>query len=157
MRRLLLITLSTLAWLLASPSLQLPDAGWIEVGPLPAAAQDLQAVREPAKVSEKKSAKKKSRPARIGSSGIVPSNQPGMHPMRPIDPPQNPNVTGSVSRAPDVRGYPDVPTVPLVPRGATTGAGLETSQDRVARCTHQGALGGLSGGQQGGYVHNCAF
>lgn len=157
MRRILLTMLTSLAWLLASPSLQLPDPGWIEVGPLPAAAHDVKDVKEPAKVSKKKAAKKKSRPARVGSSGIVPSNQPGMYPMRQISPPQSQIVTGTVTRAPEVRGYPDVPTVPIVPRGSTAAAGIETSQDRVVRCTHQGALGGLSGGQQGAYIHNCAF
>lgn len=157
MRRLLLTVLMTMAWLLASPSLQLRDAGWVEVGAVPAAAQDGRDVKRPAKATKKKSAKNASQPARIGSSGIVSSNQPGFHPMQPITPPQAPNVTGTVRAAPPVAGYPDVPTVPIVPRGSTAGTGIETSQDRVARCTHQGALGGLPAGQQGAYIHNCAF
>ena len=151
-----------MAWLLASPSLQRPDSGWLEVGASPAAAQGYTGimVREqgatPAKAAKKKSAKK-SKPARVGSSGIVTSNQPGLYPIQPITPPPPPTITGTVTRAPDVAGYPNVPTVPIVPRGATGGAGVETSQDRVTRCTHQGALGGLPAGQQGGYIHNCAF
>ncbi|HET7681008.1 MAG TPA: hypothetical protein VFK79_12865 [Xanthobacteraceae bacterium] len=160
MRRMLLTAVTTMAWLLASPSLQLRDAGWIEVGAVPAAAQDSQDVKAPADIKKKSAKKKKQarRPARIGSSGIVRSNQPGFHPMQPITPPQAPDVTGTVMITParDPR-YPDVPTVPIVPRGSTAGAGIETSQDRVARCTHQGALGGLKPGEQGAYIHNCAF
>jgi hypothetical protein len=165
MRRLLLTALTTLAWLLASPSLQVPESNWLEVGAAPAAAQDFPDVPsimapEPGKstkASKKKSAKKTSRQARVGSSGLVTSNQPGFHPMQQIEPPQVPNVTGTVTTpAPDPR-YPNVPTVPIIPRGATGGAGVETSQDRVIRCTHQGSLGGLSGSQQGAYISNCAF
>ena|SRR5258707_896539 len=143
MRRILLTLLTTWVWLLASPSLQWRDSSWVEVGATPAAAQS---AVEP-KVIKKKPVKKMRRP--VGSSGVVTSNQPGFYPMRTITQPQQPSVTGTVVMpAPDPR-YPNVPTVPaFVP---------ETSQDRVARCTHQGALGGLPPGQQGAYVHNCAF
>ena len=53
MRRILLTTLMTMAWLLASPSLQLPEAGWVEVGAVPAAAQEFRGimVEAPAKAS----------------------------------------------------------------------------------------------------------
>ncbi len=163
MRRILLIALTTMAWLLASPSLQLPDSGWLEVGAPPATAEEFRGimVQEPAKAkkpSKKTAAKKKSPPARVGSGGIVTSNQPGLHPMQPIEPPRI-ATTGTrtvVMPNRDPR-YPDVPTVPVIPRGSTGGAGIETSQDRIARCTHQGSLGGLTPGQQGTYIHNCAF
>jgi hypothetical protein len=174
MRRLLLTALMTLAWLLASPSLQLRDAEWLEVGAPPATAEEFRGImvedsaraNKAKKPTTKKSAKKPAQEPRVGSSGlvsrrgspgIVRSNQPGFHPMQPITPPQAPNVTGTVRTAPSVTGFPTVPTVPIVPRGSTAGAGIESSQDRVARCTHQGALGGLPGSQQGAYIHNCAF
>ena len=160
---MLLTALMTMAWLLASPSLQLRDAGWLEVGAVPAAAQEFRGimVQEPAKAShpaKKKSAKKKAKPARVGSGGLVTSNQPGFHPMQPIEPPPIATTGTRTVVMPDRDPrYPDVPTVPIIPRGSTGGAGIETSQDRVARCTHQGALGGLPAGQQGAYIHNCAF
>jgi hypothetical protein len=162
MRRILLTTLMTMAWLLASPSLQLRDSGWVEVGAVPAAAQEFRGimVEEPAKASrpaKKKSAKKKAKPARVGSGGLITSNQPGFHPMQPIQPPPAQVTTGTIIVPDRDPRYPNVPVVPIVPRGATGGAGIETSQDRVARCTHQGALGGLPAGQQGTYIHNCAF
>ncbi len=154
MRRLVLTALMTLNWLLLSPTLQLPERGFVEVGATPAAAQDIMVSEKPvAKSTHKKSIKKTNRPARVGSGGVVTSNQPGKYPMQPITVPQSPVVTGTVTRAPDVPGYPNVPSVPVLPNG---GAG-ETSQDRVARCQHQGALGGLPAGQQGTYIHNCAF
>ena len=146
MRKTLLTVLMTLAWLLASPSLQLRDSAWVEVGAPPAVAQSIMAQEPVAKPSKNKAKKTKKR---VGSSAAVTSNQPGFHPMQPITPPDTPNVTGTVSEAPAVAGYPHVPNVPVL--------GRETSQDRVSRCTHQGALGGLSAGQQGAYVHNCAF
>ena len=140
MRKILLTTLMSLVWLLASPTLQLRDSGWVEVGAPPAAAQAaVEAKKKPAKKAKQ----------RGSSSAVVTSNQPGFHPMQPITPPETPNVTGTVSAAPAVAGYPNVPSVPVI--------GRETSQDRVARCTHQGALGGLPAGEQGAYVHNCAF
>jgi hypothetical protein len=40
MRKIVLTTLMTLLWLLASPTLQLRDSGWVEVGAPPASAQD---------------------------------------------------------------------------------------------------------------------
>jgi hypothetical protein len=97
------------------------------------------------------------KPARLGSAPVIQSNAPGLYPMQPITPPQVPNVLGTVSAADPVPGYPQVPTVAVVPRGSTAGAGRETSQDRVARCTHQAALGGLPSGEQGAYIHSCAF
>ena len=151
MRKTLLTTLMTLGWLLASPSVQLPSSSWIEVGAAPAAAEEFRGimVEEPAakpKATKKKSKKQKKR---VGSPGLVTSNQPGFHPMQEITTPEQPRVTGTVRTPERDPRYPNVPTVPAF--------GQETSQDRVARCTHQGALGGLSGGQQGAYVHNCAF
>jgi hypothetical protein len=162
MRRLLLTASMTMAWLLASPSLRLPDSHWLEVGAPPAMAQEFKGImaEEPgsaAKPSQKKSTKKAQPRKRVGSSGLVISNQPPKYPMRQIDPPQTPNVTGTVITPERDPRYPDVPTVPIIPRGATGGAGAETSQDRVVRCTHQGNLGGLSPGQQGAYINNCAF
>ena len=153
MRKLLLTAFTTLVWLLASPSLQLRDSGWVEVGTTPAAAEEFRGimVEEPAKA--KKPSKKKAAPKRakrVGSGGLVTSNQPGFHPMRPIEQPQvDRTVTGTVIVPERDPRYPNVPTVPaIIP---------ETSQQRVVRCTHQGGLGGLSPGQQGTYVHNCAF
>ena len=166
MRRILLTMLTALAWLIASPSLQWRDSGWVEVGATPATAQEYKGimideqVAKPAgkKKSAKKAQKKTHRPPPIGSSGVVTSNQPGKYPIRPITPPQIPSVTtGTVIMPERDPRYPNVPTVPIIPRGATGGAGVETSQDRVIRCTHQGSLGGLSAGQQGPYIQNCAF
>ena len=144
MRRSLLTLFTSVVWLLASPSLQLRDSNWVEVGATPAAAQSIM-VEEP----KKKPVKKARKPARVGSSSPVVSNQPGFHPMQRINPPQQPNVTGAIITPERDPRYPNVPTVPaIVP---------ETSHDRVARCTHQGALGGLPPGEQGTYIHNCAF
>jgi hypothetical protein len=173
MRRALLTAMMTLAWLLASPSLQPREAGWVEVGAVPAAAQEFRGimVEEPARASrstkkktaamasaKKTSTEKTTIRARAGPRGIVTSNQPGFHPMQPIEQPRI-TTTGprTVVRPERDPRYPDVPTVPIIPRGSTGGAGIETSQDRIARCTHQGSLGGLTPGQQGSYVHNCAF
>ena len=162
MRKMLLTLLASLAWLLASPSLPLRESGWVEVGAVPATAEEFTGimVSEPgaavSKSSKKKTAKKH-RSTRIGSSGAVTSNQPGKYPMQPVTVPPQPNIISTVTDAPRDPRYPNVPTVPIVPRGSTAGAGIETSQDRVVRCTHQGALGGLSAGQQGAYVGNCAF
>lgn len=147
MRKTLLTALMTLLWLLASPSLQLRDSGWVEVGAPPAAAQDIMTPEPEAKAKASKKSKKAKK--RVGSSGLVTSNQPGFHPMPSITPPQTPDVTGSVSMPERDPRYPNVPTV--------SAFGRETSQDRVSRCTHQGALGGLSAGQHGAYAHNCAF
>ena len=144
MRRSLLTLLTSLLWLIASPSLQLRDSVWVEVGATPAAAQS---AVDPATGVKKKPVKKVRRP--VGSSGVVTSNQPGFYPMRPITSPSAPVATGTVITPARDPLYPNVPTVPaIVP---------ETSQDRVVRCTHQGALGGLPPGQQGAYIHNCAF
>ena len=140
---MLLTALMTLLWLLASPTLQLRDSGWVEVGAAAAAA-----AAAPATVEKKKKTAKKAR-KRMGSPGVVTSNQPGLYPMQPITAPQTPVVTGTVILPALDPRYPTVPTVPVI--------GQETSQGRVARCTHQGALGGLPPGEQGTYVHNCAF
>jgi hypothetical protein len=160
--RIPLTLLASLAWLIASPSLELRDAGWVEVGAPPAAAQIMQDppqyTPQHTKKKSGKKARKAARPARVGSSGVVTSNQPGKYPMQPITPPQMPDVAGNTVIMPARDPfYPNVPVVTIIPRGATGGAGVETSQDRVVRCTHQSGLGGLSGGQQGAYVSNCAF
>lgn len=144
MRKMLLTVLMTLVWLLASPTLQLRDSGWVEVGAPATMAQDTM-VQEPVPAS--KPAKKTKK--RVGSSAPVTSNQPDFHQMPSIMAPETPDVTGGVSMPERDPRYPNVPTV--------SAFGRETSQDRVARCTHQGALGGLPAGQQGAYVHNCAF
>jgi hypothetical protein len=158
MYKISLTALASLAWLIASPSLQLRDADWVEVGATPAAAQIMQdPPQNTQQYTKKKSSKKAHRPAhpaRIGSSGIVTSNQPSKYPIEPITPPRIPSVAaGTVTTPARDPLYPNVPTVPIIPQGS----GGETSQDRVVRCTHQGALGGLSTGQQGAYISNCAF
>jgi hypothetical protein len=171
MRKPLLTAATTLAWLLASPTLQLPEAHWLEVGAPPAAAQEFRGImieEQPAEATKpagKKAAGKKApgkkaagtRGKRVGSGGLVTSNQPGLHPMQPVAPPRPQDVTGTVVIPERDPRYPDVPVMPIIPRGATGGAGIETSQDRVSRCTHQGVAGGLAPGQQGVYVHHCAF
>ena len=154
MRRSLLTFLTSVVWLLASPSLQWRDNAWVEVGVAPAAAQSIM-VEEPVQPKVKKAEKKKpvkkstTTKKRIGSSSPVVSTQPGFHPMRPITQPTQPSVTGTVVLPARDPRYPNVPTVPTVVP--------ETSQDRISRCTHQGSLGGLPPGQQGTYIHNCAF
>jgi hypothetical protein len=147
MRRSLLTFLTSVVWLLASPSLQWQDSRWLEVGAPPAAAQSIMVDEQPKKEPVKKTPVKKTK--RIGSSSPVVSNQPGFHPMRTITPPAAPAVTGTVRTPPRHPEYPNVPTVPAY--------GKETSQDRISRCTHQGALGGLPPGEQGTYIHKCAF
>jgi hypothetical protein len=164
MYRISLTILTSLAWLIASPSLQSRDAGWVEVGATPAAAQTMQdppQIMQDLPQSTPQHAKKKSskktrgpvRATRIGSSGVVTSNQPGFYPMQPVTPPEMPDVSGSVTMPARDPRFPNVPTLPI----RRQGAGAETSQDRVVRCTQQGALAGLSAGRQGGYVSSCAF
>ena len=164
MYRISLTLLTSLAWLIASPSLQLRDAAWVEVGATPAAAQIMQdppqIMQDPPQYTKQHTKKKSSkkargpvRPARVGSSGLVTSNQPGFYPMQPVTPPQTPRVTGGVTTSARDPRFPNVPTLPVIPRGS----GGETSQDRVARCSQQGAMGGLSPGQQGAYINSCAF
>lgn len=150
MRKIVRTVAFTLIWLLASPTLRLPDRAWLEGGIAPAAAET---------ASQKKPVedKKKVRQPVHGSAPIPPSVAPGLYPMQPTTPPKLPDLTGTVTAAPPVAGYPQVPTVPIVPQGPTGGAGPETSQDRIARCTHQGALGGLPPDQLGPYVHACAM
>lgn len=149
MKKIVLIAILSVAWLLASPSLNLVDSTWFEVGAPPAIAHDM----KPAK----KVAKKPLRRVVRSSAPIVLSNAPGFHPMQPITAPGISIVTGTVTAAPAVPGYPGVPTVAILPRGSTAGAGLETSQDRIARCTHQAGLGGLPTSQYGSYIHACAM
>ena len=164
MRKFLLMAMMTLAWLLASPRVQWADSEWLEVGATATLAQEFKGImveEEPraAKPGKKKhSTKKQARPhKRVGSSGVVTSNQPGKYPIRPITPAQQPNLSRTVIQPERDPRYPNVPTVPVIPGASATGSGVETSQDRVIRCTHQGGLGGLGPGQQGTYVHNCAF
>ena len=68
MRRLLIMALLTLAWLLASPSLQFPESIWLEVGATPATAQETPDIMVPgspkAKKPAKKAASKKAPPAK---------------------------------------------------------------------------------------------
>ncbi len=117
------IAIFTVVWLLANPTLHIPDSVWLEVGAPPAAAE---AVKERPRQSD-------------GSVVQVPSRME------------------TVAEAAPVPGYLQVPTVPVLPRGSTGGAGLETVNDRIVRCTHQAALGGLPADQQGGYIHACAM
>jgi hypothetical protein len=140
MRKTLQIAVVTVIWLLASPTLHLPDSAWLEVGAPPAIAHTV------------KPLKKVQKPLRRvvrSSAPIPPSVAPGLYPMQPVILPVVPIVTGSITLAPPLPGYPQVPTVP--------GLGRETSHDRISRCTHQAALGGLPSGQQGAYIHSCAF
>jgi hypothetical protein len=100
MRRIVLTVLTALVWLIASPSLQLRDAAWVEVGATPAAAQEYKGImvdEQGAKPADKKSVKKTKKKRRVGSSGIVTSNQPGKYPMQQITPPQIPSVTSGVT------------------------------------------------------------
>jgi hypothetical protein len=165
MRKLLLTALMTLAWLLASPRVQWPDNGWLEVGATSTLAQEFKGImveeepRRAEKPSKKKqSTKKQAQPhKRVGSSGVVTSNQPGKYPVQQITPPQQPNLSRTVIQPERDPRYPNVPTVPVIPGSSASGSGVESSQDRVIRCTHQGGLGGIGPGQQGTYVHNCAF
>ena len=173
MRKFLLTALMAMAWLLASPRVQWPDSQWMEGGATPALAQEFKGImvdEEPRRGSKpnkesadkpnkkKQSTKKQAQPhKRVGSSGIVTSNQPGKYPIQPITPAQQPDVRRTVIQPERDPRYPNVPTVPVIPGASATGSGVETSQDRVIRCTHQGGLGGLGPGQQGTYVHNCAF
>src|SRR5581483_6552084 len=145
MRKIVRLGMCTLVWLVASPTLRLPDRGAVEVGATPASAETV----------EKTKPVKRKKPVRHGSPPVLQSTAPGLYPMQPITPPKTPEVTGTVTAAPPVPGYPKVPTVLIVPQGATGGAGVETSQDRAARCIHQGALGGLPPDQRGAYVHAC--
>ena len=172
MRKFMLTALMTLAWLLASPRVQWPDSGWLEVGATSTVAQEFKGImveEEPRRAvkpsnestgkpsKKKQSAKKQAAHKRVGSSGIVTSNQPGKYPIQPITPAQQPNLRRTVIQPERDPRYPNVPTVPVIPGSSASGSGVESSQDRVIRCTHQGGLGGLGPGQQGTYVHNCAY
>jgi hypothetical protein len=180
MCRVLLTVLMTMAWLLASPSVQLRDSGWVEVGATPASAAPLEAPLplEPSPPLNSRigsggsvlsnqpglypfGASPEVGPLEpypdIGSTSVVPSTQPPLYPLPQITSPETPAITGSVHAAPQVEGFPNLQTLPILPRGSTGNAGLETSQDRVARCTQQGALNGLPANQRGTYIQRCAF
>ena len=133
MRKIVQITVLTVVWLLASPTVHVPDSVRLEVGAPPAIANEV------------KPAKKKVR----SSASIPQSVAPGLYPMRSIIAPEPPQTTRSVAAVKSVPGYEQVP---MVPAGSA-----ETVNDRIARCTHQGALGGLPPGEQGPYIHACAF
>ncbi len=133
MRKIVQIAVLTVAWLLASPTLHVPDSVRLEVGAPPATANEV------------KPAKKKAR----SSAPIPPSVAPGLYPMRSIIAPEPPQTTGSVGAIKSVPGYEQVPAVPA--------GSAETVNDRIARCTHQANLGGLPGEQLGPYVHACAI
>jgi len=113
MRKFLLTATMTLAWLLASPRVQWPDSRWLEVGASPAVAQEFKGIMveeeprrgtKPNKEStekpskKKQSAKKQAAPKRVGSSGVVTSNQPGKYPIQPITPAQQPNLRRTVTQ-----------------------------------------------------------
>jgi hypothetical protein len=151
MRKLILIAVAAAAWLLASPTLQFAPSVWLEVGAPPAAAK---AVKQ--KHPRQGLVRHRSRPVIRASYSPVLSNQPGLYPMQTYAPPTMPGAAPTAFQAPAVAGYPQVPTVPILPRGSTGGAGAETFSDRVVRCTHQGSLGGLPGDQQGAYITSCA-
>lgn len=150
MRRFIQIAILAAAWLLASPTLQFAPSVSLEVGAPPAAAK---AVKHP------RHGVVRHRPARRvvrGSSTPVLSNQPGLYPMQTYAPPAMPGTTPTALQGPPVAGYPQVPTVPILPRGTTGGAGAETFSDKVVRCSHQAGLSGLSAGDQNTYVATCA-
>src|SRR4051812_16861579 len=131
MRKFLVTALMTTAWLLASPRVQWPDSQWMEVGATPALAQEFKGImvdEEPRRATKpnndsaekpgkkKQSTKKQAQPhKRVGSSGIVTSNQPGKYPIRPIAPAQQPDVRRTVIQPERDPRYPNVPTVPVIP------------------------------------------
>jgi hypothetical protein len=154
MRRPIKIAIVTAGWLLASPSVHVPfgASSWLEVGPpLVLAAQ--QAAKHPSqRILRHKVVR---RPIR-GSSTSPGSNQPGLYPFNPVVAVPNTAPMATVTQAPPVPGYPGVPSMAILPRGDTGGAGLETYSDKVVRCTQQAAAGGLPGDQQSMYVTTCA-
>ncbi len=150
MRRIIQIAVVATAWLLASPTVQFAPSAWLEVGVPPAVARVVK--HSPHGVVKHRIAR---RPVR-GSSTPVLSNAPGLYPMQTYAPPTVPNTAPTAMQASPVPGYPQVPTVAILPRGSTGGAGAETYSDKVVRCTHQAGLGGLPSDQQGAYVSTCA-
>jgi hypothetical protein len=72
------------------------------------------------------------------------------HPVPPprvrLDPPPPPVI---------VPNGPVVQSLPPVNQGVVPGGGRETFSDRAVRCTHQGALYGVPGAQQGSYMGSC--
>jgi hypothetical protein len=153
MRRLIRIAVVTGGWLLASPSLQLQfnAAPWLEVGPSPTLAAT--AKHRPHHAVRHKVLR---RVVVRGSSTPPGSNQPGLYPFNPVMTVPDTTVRPTVTEAPPVPGYPQVPTVAILPRGSTGGTGAETFSDRAVRCSHQAGLGGLTGGEQKSYVSTCA-
>jgi hypothetical protein len=152
MRKLILIAIIAAAWLLADPSLEFNARGWLEVGATPALAQTKQVKKRPHGLLRHRPVR---RPIR-GSSTPVPSNAPGLYPMQTYAPPIAPGTAPTALQAPPVPGYPQAPTTAILPRGYVGGGGTETYSDKVIRCTHQAAAGGLPGDQQTGYVSTCA-
>jgi hypothetical protein len=158
MRRPIKIAIVTAGWLLASPSVHLPlgASSWFEVGPplVMAAKEGAKRVvkHPPHRILRRKAAR---RPIRTSSTPPG-SNQPGLYPFNPVVAVPNTAPLPTVTQAPPVPGYPGVPSMAILPRGDTGGAGLETYSDKVVRCTHQAAAGGLPGDQQGMYVTTCA-
>jgi hypothetical protein len=63
-----------------------------------------------------------------------------------LDPPPPPVI---------VPNGPVVQSLPPVNQGVVPGGGRETFSDRAVRCTHQGALYGVPGAQQGSYMSSC--
>jgi hypothetical protein len=88
-----------------------------------------------------------------GSSTPPGSNQPGLYPYNPITTVPDTAVASSVTQAPPVPGYPQVPSVAILPRGSTGGAGPETFSDKAVRCSHQAGLGGING--DAAYIGAC--
>jgi hypothetical protein len=87
MRKIVLTTLMSLVWLLASPTLQLHDSSWVEVGAPPATAQTVQDTQpvpdtQPAQVTKDAPNKPATDgPKHLGSTYVVKSNQPRFHRM----------------------------------------------------------------------------
>ncbi len=149
MLRIIQIAIVAVAWLLASPTLQFAPSALLEVGVPLAAAR---VVKHPPHGIVRHRVR---RPIR-GSSTPVPSNALVLYPMQTYAPPTAPGTAPTAIQAPPVPGYPQVPTVAILPRGSTGGAGAETFSDKVVRCTHQAGLGGLQSDQQSAYVATCA-
>jgi hypothetical protein len=153
MRKIALIAAVTAAWLLANPAVQLSQPGWLEVGVTPAlAAQAKQVKKGPHGPARRPVMRRRVR----GSSTPVPSNAPGLYPMQTYAPPAQPNSAPMAVQAPPVPGYPQAPSIAILPRGYVGGGGAETYSDKVVRCTHQAGLGGLPSDQQPAYVTTCA-
>jgi hypothetical protein len=84
---------------------------------------------------------------------------PGL-PQRPRAARPRPHRSPTVTVAPTpppviVPNGPVVQSLPPVNHGIVPGGGRETFSDRAVRCTHQGALYGVPGSQQGSYMSSC--